>query len=131
MELFEKDAYTETNIAFGRFTPWRSLPQSPLPNPAPWRTPPGITRPPAGRSSTASAFASLTRALTRNTSLPLTGCCGKALPVTRLRLYYDGGEFYQDFTFEKLAGANEVLDTIAAARPDLSVEREERAQTAI
>ena len=77
------------------------------------------------------SFASLTRALTRNTSLPLTGCCGKALPVTRLRLYYDGGEFYQDFTFEKLAGANEVLDTIAAARPDLSVEREERAQSAI
>ena len=26
------------------------------------------------------SFASLTRALTRNTSLPLTGCCGKALP---------------------------------------------------
>ena len=51
--------------------------------------------------------------------------------MTRLRLYYDGGEFYQDFTFEKLAGANEVLDTIAAARPDLSVEREERAQSAI
>lgn len=58
------------------------------------------------------SFASLSRALTRNTSLPLTGCCGKALPVTRLRLYYDGGEFYQDFTFEKLASANEVLDAV-------------------
>ncbi len=77
------------------------------------------------------SFASLTRALTRNTSLPLTGCCGKALPVTRLRLYYDGGEFYQDFTFEKLANANMVLDAIAAARPDLSVEREERPQSAV
>ena len=77
------------------------------------------------------SFASLTRALTRNTSLPLTGCCGKALPVTRLRLYYDGGEFYQDFTFEKLAGANEVLDAVAAARPELPLEREERAQSAI
>ena len=77
------------------------------------------------------SFASLTRALTRNTSLPLTGCCGKALPVTRLRLYYDGGEFYQDFTFEKLANANEVLDAIAAARPEISLEREERAQSAI
>ena len=64
------------------------------------------------------AFASLTRALTRNTSLPLTGCCGKALPVTRLRLYYDG-EFYQDFTFEKRDAANQVLDGIAAACPDL------------
>ncbi len=77
------------------------------------------------------AFSSLTRALTRNTSLPLTGCCGKALPVTRLRLYYDGGEFYQDFTFEKLANANQVLDAIAAARPELPLEREERAQSAI
>lgn len=77
------------------------------------------------------SFASLSRALTRNTSLPLTGCCGKALPVTRLRLYYDGGEFYQDFTFEKLANANEVLDAIAAARPELTMEREERPQSAI
>ena len=77
------------------------------------------------------SFASLTRALTRNTSLPLTGCCGKALPVTRLRLYYDGGEFYQDFTFEKLANANGVLDAVAAARPEIPLEREERAQSAI
>ena len=77
------------------------------------------------------AFSSLTRALTRNTSLPLTGCCGKALPVTRLRLYYDGGEFYRDFTLEKLANANQVLDAIAAARPELPLEREERAQSAI
>ncbi len=77
------------------------------------------------------SFASLTRALTRNTSLPLTGCCGKALPVTRLRLYYDGGEFYQDFTFEKLANANQVLDAVAAARPEIPIQREERGQSAI
>lgn len=77
------------------------------------------------------SFQSLSKALTRNTSLPLTGCCGKALPVTRLRLYYGGGEFYQDFTFEKLAAANEALDTIAAARPELPLEREERTQSAI
>jgi len=76
------------------------------------------------------SFRSLTRALTRNTSLPLTGCCGKALPMTRLRLYYDG-EFYQDFLFEKLTSANQVLDEIAAARPDLPVEREERPQSAV
>ena len=77
------------------------------------------------------SFASLSKALTRNTSMPLTGCCGKALPVTRLRLYYDGGEFYQDFTFEKLANANKVLDAVAAARPEISLEREERPQSAI
>ena len=77
------------------------------------------------------SFASLSRALTRNASMPLTGCCGKALPVTRLRLYYDGGEFYQDFTFEKLANANQVLDAIAAACPALPTEREERPQSAV
>ena len=77
------------------------------------------------------SFASLSRALTRNASMPLTGCCGKALPVTRLRLYYDGGEFYQDFTFEKQAVANQVLDAIAAAYPELPVQREERPQSAI
>ena len=76
------------------------------------------------------SFRSLTRALTRNTSLPLTGCCGTALPVTRLRLYYDG-EFYQDLTFEKLANANRVLDDIAAACPGLPVEREERTPSAV
>ena len=76
------------------------------------------------------AFQALTKALTRNTSLSLTGCCGKALPMTRLRLYYDG-EFYQDFLFEKLANANQVLDDITAACPELPVEREERSQTAI
>mgnify|MGYP007110266097 CR=1 FL=1 len=77
------------------------------------------------------SFQALTRALTRNTSLPLTGCCGKALPMTRLRLYYDGGEFYQDFLFEKLPTANQVLDKIAALRPELPIEREERPQSAV
>ena len=76
------------------------------------------------------SFRSLTKALTRNTSMPLTGCCGKALPMTRLRLYYDG-EFYQDFMFEKRPNANRVLDEIAAACPELPVEREERAQSAV
>lgn len=75
-------------------------------------------------------FAALTKALTRNTSLPLTGCCGKALPMTRLRLYYEG-EFYQDFMFEKLPVANQVLDAIAAARPDLPIEKESRPQSAV
>lgn len=76
------------------------------------------------------SFQALTHALTRNTSMPLTGSCGKALPMTRLRLYYDG-EFYQDFMFEKRGTANQVLDAIAAARPDIPLEREDRPQSAI
>ena len=75
-------------------------------------------------------YRAVTRALTRNTQLPLTGCCGKALPMTRLRLYY-GAEAYQDFMFEKREMANEALDAVLAARPDLPEEREERAHSAI
>lgn len=74
-------------------------------------------------------YQAVTRALTRNAQLPLTGCCGKALPVTRLRLYF-GGDAYQDFMFEKQTAANEALDAVLAARPDLPEERETRPQSA-
>lgn len=76
-------------------------------------------------------YQAVSKALTRNTSLPLTGCCGKALPMTRLRLYYDGGEVYQDFMFEKLDEANRALDALLAACPEVPAERETRPQSAI
>lgn len=76
-------------------------------------------------------YRAVTRALTRNTSLPLTGCCGKALPMTRLRMYYDGGEVYQDFLFEKLTEANRALDALLAACPGVPAERETRPQSAL
>ena len=75
-------------------------------------------------------FRAVTRALTRNTSLPLTGCCGKALPMVRLRLYYDG-ESYQDFLFEKAPEANRVLDDLHALCPDTPIERETRPLSAV
>ena len=75
-------------------------------------------------------FRAVTKALTRNTSLPLTGCCGKALPMVRLRLYYDG-EFYQDFLFEKPAEADRILDDLSALCPETPVERETRPLRAI
>lgn len=68
-------------------------------------------------------YAAASRALTRNASMPLTGCCGKALAMVRYRIYYDG-EFYQDFMFEKLNQANEAIDILAAARPEIPMERE-------
>lgn len=68
-------------------------------------------------------YAAASRALTQSTSLPLTGCCGKAIPMVRFRIYYDG-EFYQDFLFEKLAQANKALDALSAARPEIPLERE-------
>ena len=70
-------------------------------------------------------YDALTKALTRNMSLSVTGTCGKQLPMVRLRAYYDG-EFYHDFMFEKPANANAVMDAIAARRPDLPMERETR-----
>ena len=76
-------------------------------------------------------YQAVTRAVTRNTSLPLTGSCGKALPLTLLRLYYDGGEVYQDFLFEKRDEANRALDALLAARPGVPAERETRPQSAL
>ena len=75
-------------------------------------------------------FAAVTRAQSKSTSMTVKGCCGKELPIVRLRIFYDaesgvsGTEFYQDFTFEHLAGANRVLDALQMARPDIFIQRE-------
>lgn len=71
-------------------------------------------------------FASVTKALTRNASLPLTGCCGKALPMVRFRLYYGTQGAFIDFMLEKQEEANKALDQILAFNPELPYEREER-----
>ena len=58
----------------------------------------------------------------KQTALPLTGCCGKELPMYRLRLRYDGGKFYQDFLFESEKQARQALDLVLAHHPDISQE---------
>ena len=73
----------------------------------------------------------MTKALTRNTSLPLTGCCGKALPMVRLRLYYGNQEGFMDFMFEKPEEANRALDQLLASHPDVPYERETRPLSAL
>lgn len=65
------------------------------------------------------------RAWSKPASFNVTGCCGKALPMLRLRMFYDGA-FYQDFLFERPAQADAVLDALAAARPEIPIERAER-----
>ena len=67
-------------------------------------------------------FAAVSKVMARHTSMPLTGCCGKALPMICVRLFYDG-EFYQDFMFENLKETDRLLDAVQAARPELDVER--------
>ena len=56
-------------------------------------------------------FAAVSKVMARHTSMPLTGCCGKALPMICVRLFYDG-EFYQDFMFENLKETDRLLDAV-------------------
>ena len=57
----------------------------------------------------------------RDTALSVKGTCGKQLPMTCLRLFYDG-EFYKDFLFEKRAKAEVVLERIRNRRPELEMD---------
>lgn len=68
-------------------------------------------------------FTALSRVMTRSKALPVTGTCGKAIPMVCLRAYYDGEEFYKDFLFEKQASADKVLDRIRACCPALEIDR--------
>ena len=70
-------------------------------------------------------FSAVTRAFSKNSSLPIKGTCGKAIPVVKVRVFYDG-EFYQELLVEKRQDADLILDRIAAARPDVPIERETR-----
>ena len=71
-------------------------------------------------------YAAVTKAFARNSSLPIKGTCGKAIPVVKVRLYYDGEEFYQEFLVERHDQANLILDALAAARPEVPIDRETR-----
>ena len=67
-------------------------------------------------------YAALTKVWTQNSQLPLTGCCGKALPIVLLRAEYEsaqGESVVQNFQFETMALAEKVLEKIRAARPEL------------
>lgn len=61
-------------------------------------------------------YGAMTQVWVKTTALPLTGCCGKELPMVRLRAFYDGA-FYQDFLFEKQAEADEALAAVRTANP--------------
>ena len=69
-------------------------------------------------------YAAVTNVLSKNTAISVKGTCGKQLPMVRLRLYYDGGEFYKDFMFEKQKSADKVLDVIRGFNPDLPIVRD-------
>ncbi len=68
-------------------------------------------------------FSAVERAWAQKSSMPLTGCCGKDLPVVILRVKYSGG-FYRNFTFEKRESAERVLAALREARPEVPQEPE-------
>ena len=69
-------------------------------------------------------YAALSHVVSKNTAISVKGTCGKQLPMVRLRLYYDGGEFYRDFLFEKQKGADKVIDAVRAYSAEIPVERD-------
>ncbi len=68
-------------------------------------------------------FCAVERAWGQKSSVRLTGCCGKDLPVVVLRVKYSGG-FYKNFTFEKQESADRVLAALREARPEVPQEPE-------
>ena len=61
-------------------------------------------------------FAAIRQAWSQDSSITVTGTCGKSLPVVVLRVRYEGN-FYQSFQFEKQSEADRVLESIAAGNP--------------
>lgn len=66
-------------------------------------------------------FSAISHAWVKNASISLTGCCGKELPVTVLRVRYEGG-FFQNITFEKEKNAARALQKILQNAPQVSPE---------
>ena len=66
-------------------------------------------------------YDAVSHAWTKKTSITVKGCCGKALPMVRFRMFYDG-EFYKDFLFEKRMSMEKALERIRASRPDIPMD---------
>ena len=66
-------------------------------------------------------YAALTAVRSKNTAISVAGTCGKQIPMTCVRLSYDG-EFYKDFLFEKRSRADAVVERIRNRRPELEMD---------
>jgi len=60
------------------------------------------------------------RAWAKDTSLPLTGSCGKSLPMVAVRVRYQGG-YYQNFLLEKRASAERLLSVLKEHVPGVDL----------
>lgn len=70
-------------------------------------------------------FRAVERAWFQNTSLPLTGSCGKLLPMVVVRMKFQGG-FYQNFMLEKQSSADRLLSIMKENVPGLLLEPERK-----
>ena len=70
-------------------------------------------------------FQSVRRAWVQDSTLSLTGCCGRQLPVTVLRVQY-GEHSHEHFVFQRESSALRVLSMIAQCRPDIPLEPEKK-----
>ena len=65
-------------------------------------------------------FDAVSKVMARHTSMPLTGCCGKELPVIKLVLRWEGGEEQQ--VIDPPKHTDTLLNQILAARPDVKLD---------
>ena len=56
-------------------------------------------------------FSAVRQAWIQDSLLPLTGTCGKAIPVTVMRIRYKGN-YYQTLTFEKRSNAQKAIEIL-------------------
>lgn len=67
-------------------------------------------------------FASIRRAWSQPAQLGMTGCCGKTVPVVRVRVQYDSGDtglIIQNYVLDTQAEADRMLALLEAACPGL------------
>lgn len=64
------------------------------------------------------ALEALNRAWVQRSALSPKGCCGAQLPVFVLRVQYNG-QFFQNFTFDKEADAQQALTLLKEHSPQL------------
>jgi len=63
-------------------------------------------------------FTAVRRIWAQDSSISTHGSCGASLPITVLRVLYEGG-FYQNFTFEKREEADGILARVKELHPEI------------
>ncbi len=65
-------------------------------------------------------FKAVTRAVLRNAGLPISGCCGRELPVVKLHLDYAGGS--GDYVIDPVSQSDTAADMLHNSDPRINFE---------